>query len=329
MTFDSNRWWPYRGRDVIDAWDQFWFTPRPIETLAVLRILTGAMLLYSQLVLMFHLSSFIGTDAWISNDVARSLQDGTFGEPTAAWSYLWNIDSPGLLALHQLLAVVVSAAFMVGLLTRITGPIAWLLQLMILHRLLGTLFGLDQILTYCCMYLAFTPCGTAFSVDAWLRERTSGADRPAVTNRTRLWLFPDNRPSISANIATRLLQLHLCAIYLFGGLAKARGQLWWDGTALWYAVSNYEYQSFDLTFLSDYPTFFTALTHVTLFWEIFYIALVWPRLTRPIVLVIAVAVHAGIGLFLGMATFGLMMIFANGIFLSPSVFRPKRVGSIR
>ncbi len=62
---------------------------------------------------------------------------------------------------------------------------------------------------------------------------------------------------------------------------------------------------------------FSALTHVTVFWEVFYCALVWPRLTRPIVLLIAVAVHGGIAMFLGMITFGTMMIVANMIFIEP------------
>jgi hypothetical protein len=40
-------------------------------------------------------------------------------------------------------------------------------------------------------------------------------------------------------------------------------------------------------------------------------------MTRPITLAIAVAVHGGIALFMGMITFGLMMIAANMIFLRP------------
>ena len=120
-----------------------------------------------------------------------------------------------------------------------------------------------------------------------------------------------------ANIATRLMQLHLCVIYLFGGISKARGQTWWDGTAVWYSVSNYEYQSLDMTWLSGYPRLFSAMTHITLFWEIFYCALVWPRLTRPFAITLAVVVHAGIAFALGMITFGIMMIAANMIFISP------------
>lgn len=314
---------------LIESWDRFWFAARHVETLAVLRILTGAMLVYSHLVLASDLGSFIGPDAWIDNETSRSLHNGTFGEATAAWSYLWNINSPTVIWVHHLVTLAASIAFMVGFLTRVTGPVAWVLQLMVVHRLLGSLFGLDQIVTYCAMYLAFTPCGAVFSVDAWLRKKrlVSGDFDENGTNhlgRIRRWMFPGDVPSVSANVATRLIQLHLCVIYLFGGLAKARGQLWWDGTALWYAVGNYEYQSIDVTFLSNYPTFFTGLTHITLMWEIFYCALVWSKFTRPIALALAIAVHGGIAIFLGMATFGLMMIAANAIFLSPWLFRKWR-----
>ncbi|TWU03670.1 HTTM domain-containing protein [Neorhodopirellula pilleata] len=309
--------------DAVQTWDRFWFTPRHVETLAVLRILTGAMLLYSHVVLATDLESFIGPDAWINNETAAALHDGSFGEGTSAWSYLWNIDSNAVVWVHHCIAIAVSAAFMVGFLTRITGPLAWFLQLMVIHRLIGSLFGLDQIVTYCAMYLAWTPCGAVFSIDAWIRERRVD-DGAESSGRWKNWLFPNDQPSVSANVATRLLQLHLCVIYLFGGLAKARGQLWWDGTALWFAVGNYEYQSWDVTFLSDYPSVFTALTHLTLMWEVFYCALIWPKLTRPITLGLAVAVHGGIALFLGMMTFGTMMIAANGIFLSPWLFRRLR-----
>ncbi|MFG0288550.1 MAG: hypothetical protein ACF8CQ_10260 [Rhodopirellula sp. JB044] len=308
--------------DFFDAWDEFWFAARHVETLAILRICTGAMLLYSHLVLATDLESFVGTHAWINNETSQALHDGTLGEPTAAWSYLWNIDSPAMIGLHHIATMIASAAFMIGFLTRITGPLALWFQLMLIHRLLGSLFGLDQIVTYCTLYLAITPCGAAFSVDSWLRRRLTRDNE--TQSKAFGWLFPSDAPSVAANVGTRLLQLHLCVIYLFGGLAKARGQLWWDGTALWYAIGNYEYQSLDMTFMAAYPKFFTALTHVTLFWEIFYCALVWPRWTRPLTLAVAVAVHGGIALGLGMATFGLMMIAANGIFISPAVFRRWR-----
>jgi hypothetical protein len=306
----AQRW--FQGN--IDAWDRFWYAPRLPNTLALIRILTGAMLLYSHLVLASELTSFLGEHAWINNDLARQLHDGTFVQPDAARSYLWLISSPFVLWSHHLVTIAVTAAFMVGFMTRVTAPAAWLLQLMYIHRLTGALFGLDQIVTYTVMYLMIAPCGSCYSVDAWLRRRWSHR-----LEQSRLWRFllPDAGPSVTANIATRLLQIHLCVIYLFGGLSKARGVNWWDGTAVWFAVGNYEYQSIDMTWMAGWPRLFSALSHVTLFWEVFYCALVWPRLTRPLVLLMAVAVHGGIGLFLGMKTFGIMMIVANMIFIEP------------
>ena len=276
------------------------------------------MLLYGHLILASQLMSFVGDTAWINNDTARQLHDGAFGITDAGRSYLWYISNPLLLWGHQALTIVVTVAFMIGLLTRITGPAAWFLQLMYIHRLTGALFGLDQIVTYSAMYLMFSPCGSVFSVDAWIRKKY--ADK-ITRNRWRTWIFPDARPSVTANIATRLLQLHVCVIYLFGGLAKARGDSWWDGTAVWYAVGNYEYQSVDMTWLAAYPRVVAALSNTTLFWEVFYCMLVWPRLTRPLVLGIAIAVHGGIAMFLGMATFGLMMVAANMIFIDRTGFR--------
>ncbi|MCG8648795.1 MAG: HTTM domain-containing protein [Pirellulales bacterium] len=302
------------GQRYWNAWDRFWFTPRLPHTLSAIRVATGLMLLYSHLVLASDLMAFLGDQAWVNNETARQLHDGTYGVSDWGRSYLWYFSSPVLIWIHHLFTLLVTAAFAAGLLTRITAPLAWALQLMYLHRLTGALFGLDQIVTYATMYLMLTPCGSCFSVDAWLRKRFAG---PVRSSRRWQWLLPEAKPTVSANLATRLFQLHLCVIYLFGGLAKARGQTWWDGMAVWYSVSNYEYQSMDMTWLGRYPLLFSAMTHITLFWEIFYCALVWPKISRPLILALAVMVHGGIAMFLGMITFGVMMITANVIFIEP------------
>ena len=311
-SLDASRHW---YTSCLEGWDRFWFTPRLPHTLGMLRIAVGAMLLYSHLALASDLMSFLGDQAWVNNETARQLHDGTFGVPDWARSYLWHLQSPVLIWAHHALTILVTACFALGLMTRLTAPAAWFLQLMYLHRLTGALFGLDQIVTYSAMYLMLAPCGSCFSVDAWLRKKFG--DRIG-TSRFLGWLLPQATPSVAANIATRLLQIHLCVIYMFGGLSKARGQSWWDGSALWYAVGNYEYQSIDTTWLVKYPRVFTAMTHLTLFWEVYYCALVWPRLTRPIAVGLAVMVHAGIAMFLGMITFGVMMIAANMIFVEPT-----------
>ena len=138
----------------VQAWDWFWFTPRMPHTLGVLRVIAGVMLLYSHLVLASDLSSFLGDSAWMSNEAARQLHDGAFGFSDFGRSYLWHLSNPLLLWLHHGVTILVTASFAVGFMTRITAPAAWFLQLMYLHRMTGTLFGFDQIVTYSTMYLS-------------------------------------------------------------------------------------------------------------------------------------------------------------------------------
>ena len=75
-------------RECVEAWDRFWFTPRSPHTLALIRIIVGTLLLYSHLVLATDLMSFVGTTAWINNEMAQSLHDGTFGISDSSRSYL-------------------------------------------------------------------------------------------------------------------------------------------------------------------------------------------------------------------------------------------------
>ncbi len=298
---------------ISDGWNRFWFNPRPISTLAFLRFVFGGLLLYSHLVLACDLDAFIGEKAWIHQELMVSLHVDIEANQWVPSSYLWNLPSSRIIWTHHLLTIAVTLSWCVGFLARVTGPLSWLLQLMYLHRLTGTLFGFDQIITYALMYLMLTPASACWSVDSVLRKKYSSR----LKGRFWDWLLPTPMPRVSTTVATRLLQIHICVIYLFGGLSKTRGVTWWDGTAAWYSIANLEYQSIDMTWMASYPVIISAMTGLTLFWELTYAALIWPRMTRPIVLLMAVVIHAGIALFLGMATFGIAMIFANVIFIEP------------
>lgn len=305
------------GRDWSNGWDRFWFTPSWPTTLAVIRIACGAMLAYIHIVWVSVLRDFLGPHAWISADVVRQLHRNDW-----AWSWLWYTENTSLLWLHQGIAIVASLMMMCGLLTRIAIPLAWWMTLMVCHRLTGALFGLDQIVVMLSMYLMLSNCGSQISLDARLRRwLDSKADILPRRKRWLAWLFPSATEAVANNVATRLIQLHLCIIYLFGGLGKMRGEMWFDGSALWYTLVNYEYQSLDLAWLGQWRFVIATLTALTIFWETFYIALVWPQLTRPLALCMALLVHGGIAVALGMVTFGAIMVVANLAFIAPPTLR--------
>jgi hypothetical protein len=117
----------------------------------------------------------------------------------------------------------------------------------------------------------------------------------------------------------------MCIIYLFSAIGKLQGYDWPAGVASWLSFDMLEYRSrwglFDMTWTANHPLFLNFITHLTVFWELSYCALVWPALTRPWVLGMAILVHGGIALFLGMPTFGLVMLIGNLAFVSPKTVR--------
>jgi hypothetical protein len=169
------------------------------------------------------------------------------------------------------------------------------------------LFGLDQINGLLVLYLAVGPSGTAYSFDRLIARWRGRAG--------------ESRQSVLANVATRLIQLHMCIIYLFAGMGKLLGPGWWNGEAIWGSVASYEYQSMDLVWLVHYPVLVNLLTHLTVAFELSYSALVWPRITRPLVILTAIGLHLGIAFGMGMMTFGTIMIIANLSFVSPRLVR--------
>jgi len=284
-------------------WDRFWFSPADPATLGLIRILAGTMLFYTHLVWTIDLEGFFGHDGWLSPDFVHRFYDSPY-----AWSHLFLTENTTALYVMHAAALLIFCCLTVGLWTRVTSLLSFLLAVSYAHRGGGSMYGLDQINVMLAFYLAVGPSGGAYSIDEWRRSGREGGNGV--------------RPSISANIALRLIQLHMCVIYLFAGLSKLRGDSWWDGTALWGAFANYEYQTIDLArTMAGSIVLVNTLTHVTIAWEIAYAALVWPRRTRPLMLALSVPLHLGIAFCMGMITFGVIMIVGNVAFVSPRLVR--------
>jgi hypothetical protein len=307
---------------IVDRVLAFFFHPTTAHTLAPIRIATGAMIAYIHLVWLMRIEDFMGPKALLTNDFWHVLHGGI--RPDFKWTYLASTESMGLITFHEWLAVFSGLLVAVGLFTRTAIIVAWVLTLLTAHRLTGFLFGLDQIVIMLACYLCLAQSNSLVSLDRLLMRKSH------VIRRSRTFGFLSGlgdqtatQPIATWNntVCTRLIQLHLCVVYLFGGLGKLRGEMWWDGSAIWFSAAAYEYQSLDLTWIGHYPILGALFTHVTLFWEVLYPAVVWPKWTRPIAIGLAFCVHAGIGLFLGMITFGWMMIVANVAFIPPEVMR--------
>jgi Vitamin K-dependent gamma-carboxylase len=288
-------------RDLVQSvsrqWDQFWFTPADPTLLALIRIATGLMLLYTHAVWGLALDDFFGPKSWLSPALVRAIQSEQY-----TYSFWWVVP-PAAMWYAYGASMLIFACFTIGLWTRVSSVLALATAISYVNRVPASLFGLDQINIMLTLYLAIGSSGQVLSVDRWLIWRKNGKNAPILV------------PTVAVNLAQRLIQVHMAIIYLFAGLSKLQGPAWWNGEAMWRAFANLEYQSMDMTGLAWYPWMVNAFTHITIIWELSFCVLIWNRLARPLVLLGAVVTHIGIGACLGMWTFGLIMLIGNAAFL--------------
>lgn len=289
------------GATWIKGWDRFWFSAADPAILGLMRILAGAIIFYTHLAWGRELSTFFGNQAMIPGDYRAQLVNGT----SYMWSHFdWLPNDAWLWPVH-ILALAIMVSFTVGLWTRATGILTALFVISYANRATGAQFGLDQINGFLALYLGFGPSGQFLSIDQLIRRRR--ARKSGRNTHDDRW----GEPSVGANISIRMIQVHLCVVYLFAGLGKLQGDSWWTGLAIWGAVANLEYQTLDMTWLAGHLALVNLLTFSTLAWEVCYPFLVWHRLTRPIMVGAAILVHLGIGIGMGMLTFGMIMVVAN------------------
>lgn len=253
---------------------------------------------------------------------------------------LWfHVVDPGtMLALH---IVILAATFMmtVGLATRITTALTWFGSLCYIHRNPTMLFGVDTMTTILLLYLMIGPCGAAFSLDNVLRRWWARAKPGVVQAWFRLLRRPVPAldeiapaasaaivPSVGANVAIRLLQIHVGIIYFVAGLSKLQGNAWWAGEAVWGTLGNFEFAPMQYGFYREFLAFIgehrwlyaiimTGGGLFTLAFEIGYIFLIWRPTLRWIFLSGAIVLHGLIGVLMGLGTFALIMLVMNMAFL--------------
>jgi Vitamin K-dependent gamma-carboxylase len=285
------------ARSTAASWTAFWHTPADPTLLGLIRVLTGLMLVYTHAVWGTALADFFGPTAWLSPGLVRGLQANDY-----SFSFWFWVPARGLWPAH-IICMAILVLFTIGLFTRVTSVLALIVAISYANRVPAALFGLDQINIMLALYLAIGPSGQALSIDRWL-----------ATRRMPQTPMPPVR-SAGANLALRLIQVHMCVIYFSAGVSKLQGVSWWSGDAMWRAFANLEYQSMDMTRLAWHPWLVNFMTHASVAWELSFCVLIWHRLWRPAMLAGAIALHVGIGACLGMWTFGLVMLIGCAAFL--------------
>ena len=208
--------------------------------------------------------------------VGRTLNIGEETVLTVAWV--------GLLSAGCLL--------LLGLLSRPAAIVAWFVHLCAAESGGLVAYGADNFMTTALFYLMLSPLPDRYSFDYWVAKT-----KPKNPKALGFW--------------RRVLQVHLCFVYFIGGLAKFLGNGWWDGSNLWRSLIRPPINLISPDLLVHFKYVLPLLGILICLLEVSYPVFIWLKRTRRIWLACILAMHAAIGLMMGLYFFALVMIIMN------------------
>lgn len=188
---------------------------------------------------------------------------------------------------------------LLGLFSRPAAITAWFLQLAAAKSGGLLSYGADNLITIGLFYLMIAPLPDRWSVDRWKRPGRAIDPR-------------------SLGLHRRVLQIHLCFIYFFGGLTKCLGVGWWNGANIWRALTLPPFDVLPTAWVASWSAFLPLLGISVCLIETGYAFLVWPKWSRQTVLIAVCAMHVAIGLMMGMYLFALIMLVLNLAAFAPA-----------
>lgn len=285
----------------------FLFAPASAAPLAVFRMGVAGVLLLQALAFAGSLQELYGSNAIVQWD---AFEPAAMRTPFSGMlSIRWIAEALAPLGVSEsaavqgvfLVYVAALACLLIGWQTRIAAILAWLTHLAMNTSGSATIYGVDQFAHIALFYCTWMPVGGALSVDLHNSNgREGGASRPATGRLV-------GEPSWTARLALRVLQIHLCVVYVSSGIEKASGAQWWNGEAIWRALSLPELARFDFSWLAQVPWLAMLICWGTLAIEVGYGVLVWPKATRKWMALATLSLHVGIGVTMSLVSFSAFM----------------------
>ena len=193
-----------------------------------------------------------------------------------------------------------------GVLCRSAAVLAWFLHLCTTDSASLFSYGVDNFTSIGLFYLMLAPLPDRWSLDAQIRHLPPKDQRLQGFHR-------------------RILQMHMCLIYFFGGIAKSVGVGWWNGTSLWRALTRPPLNVISPDFLIDAKNILPVLGILVCLVETGYPFFIWPTKSRPVWFAFIIGMHVIIGITMGMYLFALIMVVLNTAAFGPGLIGAKKV----
>jgi hypothetical protein len=278
---------------------KFLFPPETDTWLAVFRIGMGLQVVVYALFLRSDWHSLFSTTGkgLVSRELGEAI--ASFDSPLIpklGWLVFLGrhigLGEETVLSIAWACLLCMGGCLLLGLFCRPAAIIAWFLHVCAAESGGLLAYGADNFMTMALFYLMLSPLPDRYSVDSWLVK-------------TRV------KDPLLLGFWRRVLQVHLCFVYFFGGLAKLLGSGWWNGSNLWRSLIRPPFNLLSPDILVRFKYALPVLGISICLIEIGYPVFIWIKKTRFFWLVCILAMHAAIGLTMGMYLFAFVMIILN------------------
>lgn len=168
--------------------------------------------------------------------------------------------------------------------------------------------GGDAVLRMVMFYLFFTDAGRRWSIDARLRARR-GDVRP---------LMPEWFSATLHNLAMILIIHQVVMVYVGSAFWKVQSEVWKNGTAVYFPLQTDAYSPWHDVLQPVYALgpVIAGATYTAIVVQLFFPVFLIYRPTRMLALLMITGMHLGIGIFMGIMYFSLVMIAVDMILVS-------------
>jgi len=241
--------------------------------------------------------------------------------PTGLWPYerflglqppfsVWQVSpSPVFFEAVYAAGIAVALSFTLGWWTRLSTALHWLLIWSLQTRNPFITDGGDNIMRLALLFLTLVDAGAHFSLDG----RRPGRPLPPWWRQVR---------AIAHNAGVLLIVAQLSMLYMSTGLYKAMGEMWQNGTALYYVLRVDEFswpQAAALVYRNPYLV--VLATYSTVLFEIMFLPLLLNRWTRYGMIACGMAFHGAIAVLMGLVTFAWSMLSLYPLLLTDGEYR--------
>lgn len=218
---------------------------------------------------------------------------------------LLNIDfnQPSHVFIFCLVGFLCSLTFTLGLFPRISAILLFFLLFIFKFRNIYLLDGGDNIIT------ALLPFFFFISSKSLCKPYTKIVEKIGIESNYYL-------KKLTA-VAIFGIMIQICIVYFFAGLHKLQGEVWLDGTALYYILNTSDFSAYAVNdYITQFPMLVYALTWSTIVFQLLFPIFVWFNSTRKIVLLIGILLHLGILVFMRIDNFSFIMLACYAVFFT-------------